>query len=407
MSKNDHFNGVQSLIRPEVGRLQAYDPGSNPEKVAQQYGLSHIIKMSNNENPYGLSPVAAQAVQKRLSSGLGRYPDPQGNDLCSVLAERYSVSKERVILGNGSENLLELLCQAFLNAGDLVVTQAPCFSLYEIFAMMMGARVAKVPLSEDFSCNLPAWIDALAQQVKLVLISNPCNPSGTAFSWQTLEAIVRACPKNSVLVIDEAYFEYAIGHPGYPDALQVLAKQQRPWIVLRTFSKAHGLASLRVGYGVASDASLVNALHRVRTPYNVNLLAQEAAIAALTDIRHLEKSIDLISRERARLSVALQDMGYRVAPSLTNFLFIDTGQDALKVVQRLLHDGIIVKAWHEPGYQRFIRASLSLPKDNDSFLQALLRMQASSLGVTGAQDIKPPPGPPESEAAIHTAGNPQ
>ncbi|OLU23286.1 histidinol-phosphate transaminase [Pseudomonas sp. PA15(2017)] len=393
---NDHFNAAQSLIRPEVGRLPAYDPGSSPEHVAQQYGLSRIIKMSNNENPYGLSPAAAQAVQECLSSGLGRYPDPQGNALCGVLAERHGIGKDRIILGNGSENLLELLCQAFLNAGDLVVTQAPCFSLYEIFALMMGARVSKVALNADFSCNLPAWCDALAQPVKLILISNPCNPVGSAFSWQTLEAIVRACPTDSLLVIDEAYFEYAIGHPDYPDALQVLAKQRRPWIVLRTFSKAHGLASLRVGYGIASDAHVVDALHRVRTPYNVNLLAQEAAIAALTDTAHLQKSVGLISRERIRLSTALQEMGYRVAPSLTNFLFIDTAQDALQVVERLLSEGIIVKAWREPDYQHFIRASLSLPEDNDAFLRALSRLQKHS---PGARPDESPPRPNEAKTA--------
>lgn len=309
---------------------------------------------------------------RRLALGLGRYPDPAGKDLCSVLADRHGTRCDHVILGNGSENILELLCQAFIRPGERVVTQAPCFGLHEIFPLMMGGQVTKVPVTGSFACDLPAWRQTLDQPAKMVLISNPSNPVGSAFTWAELEAIVHATPLDCLLVIDEAYFEYAIGDPSYPDALRLLNTLQRPWIVLRTFSKAHGLASLRVGYGVASHAGLIDALHRVRTPYNVNQLAQEAAIAALEDVQHLVTSVALVRGERARLSEALAQAGLRVAPSLTNFLFIDTGMDAAQVVQRLLREGVIVKAWRESGYRTFIRASLSLPADNDMFLKALL-----------------------------------
>jgi len=194
---------------------------------------------------------------------------------------------------------------------------------------------------------------------------------------QELETIIRYAPENSLLVIDEAYFEYARAEPSYPDALQMLRAKNRPWIVLRTFSKAYGLASLRVGYGIASHANLIEALHRVRTPYNVNQLAQEAAIAALDDTDHLTKSVDLVAAERARLTTVLRDAGFRVAPSLANFLFIDTLSNAVQIMQKLLRVGVIVKAWREPGYQTFIRASLSLPIENDIFLKALIGLNAS------------------------------
>lgn len=375
MRESGYSEAIRRLLRPEVSGLPAYDPGADPETVLLDYGLERIVKLSNNENPYGISPLAAQAIRQRLVQGLGRYPDPAGKDLCRALAQRHGIARERIILGNGSENILELLCQTFLSIGDQVVTQSPCFSLYEIFPLMMGAQVLKVPLTDSFECDVEAWCKALDRPVKLVFISNPSNPVGTAFSKTELEAIVHACPDDCLLVIDEAYYEYAVSDPSYPDALQVLEAQERPWIVLRTFSKAYGLASLRVGYGIASHISIVEALHRVRTPYNVNQLAQEAAVAALDDNRHLQQSVALVNQERARLTTTLRDEGYRVAPSLANFLFIDTTVDASQLMQALLREGVIVKAWRELGYERFIRASVSLPAENDLFLQAFRRIQ--------------------------------
>lgn len=366
-------NRLHSLLRPEVIGLPHYDPGADPDALLRQYGLSKVIKLSNNENPYGLSPLAAQAIQRRMAQGLGRYPDPAGKVLCAMLARKHDVDPACVMLGNGSENLLELLCQAVLCPGDRVVTQLPCFGLHEIFPRMMGAQVDKVPCTRTFGFHADAWRQALERTVKLVLISQPSNPLGTAYSTAELETLIHLCPANCLLVIDEAYFEYAVACPGYPDAFALLRAQQRPWMVLRTFSKAYGLASLRVGYGVADDPGLIQALHRVRTPYNVNLLAQEAACAALEDTAHLQHSVALVSRERDRLTQALQQAGLRVAPSQANFLFIDTGTEATRVVQALQRHGVIVKAWAEPGYQRFIRMSLALPADNDVFLQALLR----------------------------------
>jgi len=371
MYSHEHSSAVQQLLRKEITRLPVYDPGADPNAVLLEYGLECVIKLSNNENPYGISPIAAHAIQKLLAQGIGRYPDPVGKELSVRLAEMHAVAPRRIVLGNGSENILELLCQAFLCAGDVAITQLPCFGLHEIFPLMMGARVIKVPLTASFQFNAQAWRDALSRAAKLIFISQPSNPAGTAFSRDELESIIHGCAPDCLLVVDEAYYEYAKANPDYPDALEVLRAQDRPWIVLRTFSKAYGLASVRVGYGVASHANLVDALHRIRTPYNVNQLAQVAAMAALEDTAHLEKSVALVVRERDRLTAVLRGMGLRVAPSLANFLFIDTGTDALSVVQKLLRKGVIVKAWREPGYQTFIRASLALPAENDVFINVL------------------------------------
>lgn len=377
MTMNGYSEVVQSLMRREVIDLPTYDPGADPEAVSLKFGLKRIIKLSNNENPFGISPAAALAIHRRLEQGMGGYPDPAGKDLCRVLAQHHDVDQKRIIIGNGSENILELLCQAFLATGDNVVTQAPCFGLHEIFPLMMGARVKKAPLTESFGFDEPVWRKALGSPTKIIFISNPSNPVGSVFSGSELETIIRFAPEDSLLVIDEAYFEYARAEPSYPDALQLLRTKNRPWIVLRTFSKAYGLAGLRVGYGVASHTNLIEALHRVRTPYNVNQLAQEAAIAALEDTDHLSKSVDLIATERMRITAALRHAGFRVAPSLANFLFIDTRSNAADMVQKLLGVGVIVKAWRESGYQMFIRASLSLPDENDAFLKAFVALKGS------------------------------
>jgi histidinol-phosphate aminotransferase len=361
---------LQTLIRPSVRDLPLYDPGADPQSLT----TPDVAKLSNCENPLGISPAAARVIAACSGIGLERYPDPTGKALRRVLGERLDIDPARIILGNGSENILELLCLAFLDPGERVVTQQPCFGLHEIFPRMMAARVDKVSANPDFSFNPDAWQTALAQPTKMLLVSTPSNPVGTALSDPELRCLVDSAGQDTVLVIDEAYYEFATGQA---DALAILSAQPRPWIVLRTFSKAYGLAGLRVGYGIASHPELIDALHRVRTPYNVNQLAQEAAMAAWLDHEHLARSKAFVETERQRLGDALTAAGLRVAPSQANFLFIDTGCNGLQVVDELLKDGIIVKAWRGPAYANFIRASLGLEAQNDRLLTCLLRAIAT------------------------------
>lgn len=365
-----------ALVRREVAGLPAYDPGADPDEVAALSGAARVIKLSNNESPFGASPAVAEAVRLWLADGVSRYPDPTGKRLAEAIGKSVGVPVERVVLGNGSENILELLCQAVLDPGDLVTTQAPGFSLHEIFPRMMGARVVKVPVTDEFGLDTAAWSAALAAGPKLVFLANPCNPTGAMLSVGELERIVADTPESALLVLDEAYCEFARPDPEYPDGLAVLRGQERPWIVLRTFSKAYGLAAIRVGFGIASDAVLVQALDRVRTPYNVNQLAQAAAIAALGDHAHLAETVRRTGLEIARVADRLRGTGLRVAPSSANFLFIDTGHPSDWVAQELHRTGIVVKAWREPGYENFIRASLSTSEDNDVFVQRLAEICA-------------------------------
>ncbi|MDG4764931.1 histidinol-phosphate transaminase [Solwaraspora sp. WMMD406] len=365
-----------SLVRRVVASLPAYDPGADPDEVAARSGAARVIKLSNNESPFGVSPAATEAVCRRLAAGVSRYPDPTGKRLAEAVGQSLAVPAERVVLGNGSENVLELLCQAVLDPGDLVITQVPGFSLHEIFPRMVGARVGKVPVTTEFGFDAAAWRAALAADPKLVFLANPCNPTGAMLGTGELERIVADTPESALLVLDEAYCEFARPDPDYPDGLAVLRGRKRPWMVLRTFSKAYGLAGIRVGYGIASDAALVQALNRVRTPYNVNQLAQDAAIAALGDRAHLADTVRRTGLEIARVTDRLRAAGFRVAPSSANFVFIDTGRRSDEVAHELYGVGIIVKAWREPGYENFIRASLSFPEDNDVFVRCLTEICA-------------------------------
>ncbi|MGW6912871.1 histidinol-phosphate transaminase [Kitasatospora sp. NPDC054939] len=360
-----------------MAALPRYDPGADPDAVAALSGSRRVIKLSNNESPFGPSPAVAEAVRlglgqgQGLAGGVSRYPDPTGRRLTEAIAERLDVSTDRIALGNGSEDLLELLCRAVLDPGDLVVTQAPGFSLHETFPRVMGARVEKVPVTAGFGFDADAWRSALAAGPKLVFLANPCNPTGAVLDAGELAQVVAATPESALLVLDEAYGEFARTHAGYPDGLEALRGRDRPWIVLRTFSKAYGLAGFRVGYGIASDPALVRALDRVRTPYNVNRPAQDAAVAALGDRAHLADTVRRTALEIARVTDRLRAAGLRVVPSAANFLFIDTGCRADRVAGELHRAGVIVKAWREPGYENYIRASLSTPGDNDVFVRCL------------------------------------
>lgn len=363
-------DSISNLARPEVPGLPAYNSGLSSDAVRARYGLSHIARLGSNENPYGPSALVARALVD-LASQIRNYPDAGSCALRAALAERHAVSPGQLVLGNGSEDILQMLCQAFTGPGDRVLTQRPAFGLHEIYPQMMGASVELIELTGGLEFDLNAWCAALARAPKLAFIANPSNPVGCMWSAEQFAQLLAAAAPGTLLVIDEAYVEYASLSPGYPDTLAQLRACGRPWILLRTFSKAWGLAGLRVGYGLASDAAIIGLLDRVRTPFNVNLAAQSAALAALQDEAHMQRSVAATVAERERLAQRLRAAGLRLAPSATNFLFVDTGRHAAAVAESLLAAGVIIKPWKEPGFEQFLRVSIGLPADNDRFLQAL------------------------------------
>ncbi|MDM0021749.1 histidinol-phosphate transaminase [Variovorax saccharolyticus] len=364
---------IRELVRPEVPALAPYNAGLSSQAVRSRYGVEQIARLASNENPFGASPAVAQALAG-LALRVGTYPDANCTALRAAIAERTGASAEQVVIGNGSESILQMLCQAFLSPGDRVLTQRPAFGLHEIYPRMMGAQVELLALTPALEFDLGAWCEALARGPKIAMLANPSNPVGCMFERQGFARLLEATPAGTLLVIDEAYYEYAQRARGFPDALAALRAQQRPWIVLRTFSKAWGLAGLRVGYGIASDASLVQWLDRVRTPFNVNEAAQAAALAAWGDEAFMAQTVAQTVTQREWLVQQLRALalpGLRIAPSAANFLFIDLARPNGPVNEALLARGIIVKPWKEAGFESFIRVSIGTAEDNARFLGAL------------------------------------
>lgn len=367
---------IHALVRPEVPQLPAYNSGLSSGAVRERYGVTHIARLASNENPFGASPKVARALAG-LGASISDYPDPQCSALRAAIAARSGFEPDRITIGNGSEDLLRTLCLAFLSPGERVLTQRPSFGLHEIYPRMMGAQVELLALTPTLGFDVDAWCQALARGPKVAMIANPSNPVGCMFDADAFTRLVDAAPAHTLLVIDEAYCEYARHADGFPDSLALLRERKRPWIVLRTFSKAWGLAGLRVGYGVVSDPALAQALDRVRAPFNVNHAAQIAALAAWSDETFMEAAVAETIRCRGVMSGQLKALGLRIAPSAANFLFVDLDRPNGPINEMLLARGIIIKPWGDPGYESFIRVSIGKEADNTHFVQAI----AQALGA--------------------------
>jgi histidinol-phosphate aminotransferase len=357
-------------LRPEISSLPLYNAGLSTDYVRAHYHVEEVAKLGSNENPYGTSPKVLAAIAEAVPN-VGLYPDPFCSDLRAVLSERLEVAPPHFTFGNGSDDLIAVAVTTFLSHGDEVLTLAPSYGLHVIFPQSFGARVRAVPLRPDYTFDIAAFIAAINPSTRMILFSNPSNPVGTSITADDMCRLLAAIPDNTLLVFDEAYFDYGAIDPSYPRFFEMLQKFQQPWLVLRTFSKAYGLAGLRIGYAVASDPSLANLMDRVRGPFNVNRLAQVAALAALDELDFVKQCIARTSEERERVRAALNARGYNPAPSLANFLFFDAREDAAELAQRLLPHGVIVKPWREPGFTDHIRVSIGSPRSSDQFLTAL------------------------------------
>ena len=364
---------IESL-RAEVRGLPAYNAGLSGEFVRARYGVSHVAKLASNENPRGASAaVLAHLAQFTTTGTLALYPDPSCSALRALIAERLAVDQEQLLFGNGSEDLLAIAAHTFLAPGDEVITVIPSFGLHIIYPQSVGAKVVTVPMRADFEFDVDALVAAISPRTRMLIISNPSNPVGCAMDATEMRRLLSAVSPGTLVLWDEAYFEYASGEGGYPDSLAVLRESGLPWLLLRTFSKAYGLAALRVGYGVASAPELAGLMNRVRTPFNINQIAQEAAAVAFGDQAHVAASVADARSGREWLRAALVGLGVNPAPSRANFLFFDCGEDAAKLAGRMLEDGVIVKPWREPGYENCMRVSVGNAADNALFIESFER----------------------------------
>src|SRR5574337_131083 len=357
---------LKDLASPYLQGLTPYVPGKPIGEVERELGIARAIKLASNENPLGPSPLALRALRDRLSES-HRYPDGGGYYLKQALAKRLELTPDHLVLGNGCNELLELVARCFLLPGDEVVIADPAFVIYGMLAHLQGCATVRVPLMA-WTHDLEAMAKAVTVRTKIVFIGNPNNPTGTAVRPAELTAFIHALPEDVIVVIDEAYIEYVPAEMD-PDSLRFV-REGRPVIVLRTFSKIYGLAGLRGGYGMALPP-IVELLDRIRAPFNVNALAQCAALAALDDDTHLADSRSINELGRTYLVEQLHGLGLDGPPSVANFLLVDLKQDGRAVADALLRMGVIVRPMGGAALKTHIRVTIGTPRENEQFIKAL------------------------------------
>jgi histidinol-phosphate aminotransferase len=357
-----------TLAQPGVQKLSPYVPGKPVDELARELNLDPqtIVKLASNENPLGPSPKVIDAIKSQLDE-LTRYPDGNGFVLKEKLAQRYGVGIEQVTLGNGSNDILELVARAYLAPGLNAVFSEHAFAVYPIATQAVGAQAKAVP-AKQWGHDLNAMQAAIDANTRVVFIANPNNPTGTWFGVEALERFLAVVPEHVLVVLDEAYIEYA-GDGELPDGLAFLAAHPN-LLVSRTFSKAYGLAALRVGYALCS-ARIADVLNRVRQPFNVNSLALAAACAALDDERYLARSRTCNADGMRQLEAGFRQLGLEWIPSRGNFIAVDFGRDAAPINQELLHDGVIVRPLAGYGMPTFLRVSIGTEAENARFLDVL------------------------------------
>jgi histidinol-phosphate aminotransferase len=357
------------LVIPGIAQLRPYVPGTPIEQVAQRLGLpeAQIVKLASNENPLGPSPAAIAAARQQLEVA-HLYPDSEGAALRSALAQRLNVDPKEIVLGSGSNEILELLVRTFCAAGEHVVFSDPSFPVYRMACLVQGAPHSIVPL-KNYDHDLAALANAVTPRTRIVFIDNPNNPTGTYVPRAALTEFLSAISPEVIVVLDEAYCEYAEA-PDFPDGLQLRGLHPR-LVVARTFSKIYGLAGLRVGYGVM-PTELAGYVNRVRSPFNVSNVAQAAALAALEDDAHLERSRSLNSKEKRFMAAQLQALGLEVVPSEANFLLVDVARPGPSVYEALVGHGVIIRPI--PPLPTMIRVTIGTHAENERCLAALAKV---------------------------------
>jgi len=356
----------ESLANEHILGIAPYEPGKPIEELERELGIHDAIKLASNENPLPPSERVQKAIIGALAS-LNRYPDGGGFYLRQALAKKHGVTPEHIMLGNGSNELIELLVHAFVRPGDEAVVPHPSFVVYPMSVQAAGG-IRVVVMLKDHRLDLEGMARAITPLTKLVFIANPNNPTATMVTADEVERFMARIPERTIVVFDEAYIEFAQG-PDFPDSLAYM-KQGRKVAVLRTFSKAASLAGLRAGYGVA-DPDAIALLNRIRPPFNVNSLAQAAALAALDDESHVLECVRLIDAGRHFLYDEFKALGIKYVPSRANFILVDVGRSAAEIYQKLLREGVIVRPMTSFGMETALRITIGTPQENRRLVTAL------------------------------------
>lgn len=364
---------INKLVRQEVCDLQGFCP-QLPDRTIDELktilGREDVIKLSFNESPYGPSPQAIAAII-RAARYAHLYHDAEGKKLRAAIGKQYGFDEQQVFMANGADEIITLLAQAFLAPGDEVVMPTPTFGAYAVAAKLMGAQPVSVPVNQDMAIDFSGLSRKINTKTKMIFICNPNNPTGTLAEGAALTEFLRDLPDSIMVVLDEAYGEY-VTSSDFVSGTELLTAMPNV-ITVRTFSKIYGLAGLRLGYGIASS-QVVDVINRVRSPFNVNMLVQEAALAAIEDQGFKDKIIALNASERDKLTDGLKKLGFTVYASQTNFVFADSGMDSEKLCAALAQQGIIIrpaKGWDLPTY---VRISIGNGEQNQELLKQLHNM---------------------------------
>ncbi len=354
------------IAAPGIAGLKPYTPGKPVSELERELGISGSVKLASNENPLGCSERAKAAIRVELSQ-VSRYPDGSGYELRNALAEKHGVDAACVTLGNGSNDVLDMIARVFLRPGRESLFSEHAFAVYPISSQAVGADIRVTP-ARNYGYDLDAMGSRVGERTGVVWIANPNNPTGTWVEGTVLEKFIAAVPGNVIVVVDEAYIEY-VDESGYPDASQWLSRYPN-LIVTRTFSKAYGLASLRVGYGL-SHPDVADLLNRVRQPFNVNSMALAAALAALDDQAFIRRSVETNREGMAQLITGCEKLGLGFIPSAGNFITIDVGRPVGEVDTALLKQGCIARPVANYGLANHLRVTVGLQEENQRFLRAL------------------------------------
>ena len=360
---------MQLPVQPHIEAIVPYPPGKPMDELEREYGVTNAIKLASNENPWGPSPRAVKAIAGMLGS-LHRYPDGASYALTQAVARWIGAQADEIVLGNGSNEVIEFLVKAFVATGDAVITSHPSFLMYQKFVQVRGGDNIVIPLRE-MRHDLAAIAAAVTDRTRLIFIDNPNNPTGTLIEREAFDSFLRGLPQSVIVVVDEAYVDFVeparridiLGYINRPEGIPAV-------VSLRTFSKAFGLAGLRVGFGVM-HRQVADLLHRVRQPFNINLVAQAGALAALDDVEHYEHTLRATREGMAWLHRELEALGCRPYPSHTNFFLIDVRGDATRLFEAMLYKGVIVRSMKAYGYPDFIRITVGTDEENRRFVAAL------------------------------------
>ena len=357
---------LESMIRPEVQKLEVYIPGKPVEEVQREYGLDEIIKLASNENPFGVSPLALDALKKEIER-VCEYPEGACPALRQKIAEQLHIHEDMVTVSNGADNVLMMVAQAFVEKGDEVVMAAPTFPIYKTVVTLMGGVPVEIPL-KNHTHDLEAMAAATGEKTKAVFICNPNNPTGAIVSRDELDAFLEKVPDNVLVVLDEVYGDFTASGD-FPDGVDYI-RTERPIMSIRSFSKLYGLAGLRIGYGIG-PLELIEALNRVREPFPVNRPAAAAALAALHDEAFREMVIRETEKGRVFLAEAFDRLGLDHLASHTNFIFVDLKTDAQEIFQALLKKGFIIRPGKTWGTPTCCRITVGTDEQNRKLVRAL------------------------------------